>query len=89
LIQGEKISPGKKSSFDFRFPGNSGGNSSAHVADWGKFLLEGVGVTHRKLFQRHEHTGRPLGNQDFLVQLEKRVKRPLLKQRPGRKTKGN
>ncbi len=60
-----------------------------HVADWGKFLSEGVGETHQKLFQRHEQTGRPLGNQGFLAQLEKKVKRPLQKQRPGPKAKGN
>ncbi len=59
------------------------------VADWGKFLSEGVGETHQKLFQQHEHTGRPLGNQDFLIQLEKRIKRPLQKQRPGPKGMGN
>ncbi len=59
------------------------------VADWGSFLSEGIQEPDRKLFQRHEHTGRPLGNRDFLLQLEERLKRPLQKQRPGPKPKRN
>jgi putative transposase len=60
-----------------------------NVADWRQFLAEGVEESAKELLQRHEHTGRPLGDESFLVCLEKRLNRPLQKQRPGPKGKGN
>ncbi|HEX2952713.1 MAG TPA: transposase [Bacillota bacterium] len=59
------------------------------VADWRQFLSEGVEESAQKLLERHEHTGRPLGDESFLVRLEKLLNRSLQKQRPGPKVKGN
>jgi len=40
-----------------------------------------------KRLREHERTGRPLGDDDFLARLEKRLGRVLRRQKPGRKPK--
>ncbi|MFA5865216.1 MAG: hypothetical protein WC975_11085 [Phycisphaerae bacterium] len=41
------------------------------VADWRKFLAEGVEESDQKSLRRHECTGRPLGNETFLNSMER------------------
>jgi putative transposase len=57
------------------------------VKSWARFLAEPgpEGVPAR--LHRHEHTGRPLGDERFVARLEKRLGRILAPQRPGRKPK--
>jgi len=53
--------------------------------DWRQFLLESASADDMVLLRRHERTGRPLGDEGFLVRLEKRLNRVLRIQKPGRK----
>jgi putative transposase len=55
------------------------------VRNWRAFLAEGVSVGDMEKLRRHERTGRPLGNDGFIVKLEKTLKRRLQKQKPGPK----
>jgi len=55
------------------------------VADWRRFLAEAVDEPTRCLLQRHERTGRPLGDEAFLSRIERRLHRTLRKLKPGPK----
>jgi putative transposase len=55
------------------------------VRNWRAFLAEDVSVGDVEKLRRHERTGRPLGNDGFIVRLEKTLKRRLQKQKPGPK----
>ena len=54
-----------------------------YVTDWQAYLSEPGAET----FQKHERTGRPLGNSDFIKSLESRFNRALLPQKRGPKPK--
>ena len=57
------------------------------VGDWRKFLSEPIAPEAAEQLQAHERTGRPLGNEGFVIKLEKRLQRVLRPRRPGRKPK--
>lgn len=58
------------------------------VPDWRTFLEDGLSPEKARLFEEHERTGRPLGGEDFVSELEARTGRRLRMARPGRPPKG-
>ena len=59
----------------------------ALAGDWAGFLAAGLAAAEAERLRRHERTGRPLGDARFLGALEKRLKRPLARRKPGPKAK--
>ncbi|MDP8238172.1 MAG: transposase [Candidatus Hatepunaea meridiana] len=57
------------------------------IDDWDSFLDEKLDVLELDLIRTHIRTGRPLGGKDFIENLEKKLKRTLMKKRAGRKKK--
>jgi putative transposase len=55
--------------------------------DWGAFLTAGLSEAEHRAIQGGERTGRPLGSDGFVADLEQRLGRTLAKQKPGRKAK--
>lgn len=53
------------------------------VGDWATYLGEPTAPETGDLLRRHEQTGRPLGNDAFMAQLEELTGRRLRKLRPG------
>lgn len=53
------------------------------VPDWSGFLVGGEEKAANEALRRHEHTGRPLGGEEFVARLEQRLGRVLKKQKPG------
>lgn len=53
--------------------------------DWAAFLATGLSAKDHAAIRAGERTGRPLGATSFVARLEKRLKRPLAKQKPGPK----
>lgn len=58
------------------------------VGDWQTFLAGGMDETEQETLRRHEHTGRPLGDEGFVDGLEVSLGRNLKKRKPGPKTRG-
>ena len=56
------------------------------IGDWRRFLDGGVSLEQEELIRRHERTGRPLGDEEFLKNLEMLLGRLLRKRKPGPKT---
>ncbi len=56
------------------------------VGDWKSFLCQDLPGSEMDILRRHERTGRPLGDEVFIVQWEKLLKRPLHRKKPGPKT---
>jgi putative transposase len=57
------------------------------VPDWKDFLREAPSGEQLKAIRGGERTGRPLGSQSFIARLERSLKRPLARQKPGPKPK--
>ncbi len=57
------------------------------LAEWREFLDEGEADTELKALRQCTHTGRPLGETEFVVQLERAMLRPLAAQKGGRPKK--
>ncbi len=57
------------------------------VPDWAAFLAGGLSEAERDAVRAGERTGRPLGSGTFTARLEKRLGRPLARQKPGPKPK--
>ena len=55
--------------------------------DWRRLLTSAVLEEDVRELRKHERTGRPLGDDDFLVQVEKKLGRVLRRRKPGPKTK--
>ena len=53
--------------------------------DWSAFLAEETATEHVELLRLHERTGRPLGSDEFIGDLEKTIGRRLRRKRPGPK----
>ncbi len=53
--------------------------------NWRAFLSRVIREEDIKLLRAHEHTGRPLGGEDFLASLEKDLGRILKRKKPGPK----
>ena len=60
----------------------------AMVGDWEKFLEEDTTEDKAKKLRQHERTGRPLGNEQFVMRLEQLTGRRLRKRKPGPKGAG-
>lgn len=59
------------------------------VPDWRAFLRGGLKDEERDAIRAAERTGRPLGSEAFTKKLEKKLKRPLVRQKPGPKPKAS
>ena len=57
------------------------------VGNWNKFLAVPDAADLGDRLRRHENTGRPLGNQDFIERIELILNRVLKPKKPGRKPK--
>ncbi len=57
------------------------------VSDWEEFLGLEPSNEDIKTLQRYERTGRPLGNESFIISLEKSIGRHLKPKKPGWKLK--
>lgn len=57
------------------------------TGDWKSYLSEAQ-VYRIEEFERHERTGRPLGDESFLELAEKLLNRDLKRKRPGPKVNG-
>jgi len=60
---------------------------AALVADWRRFLAEGLDDPAVEAIRRGERTGRPLGDAAFIRRLETQTGRELARRRPGPKPK--
>jgi putative transposase len=61
----------------------------ALAPDWPDFLAAGLEAADRDAIRAGERTGRPLGSARFVARLEKRLDRPLARQKPGPKPKAD
>lgn len=59
------------------------------VGDWQKFLSQEVAEKESEALKLHERTGRPLGSENFVIGLEKKLGRLLRPGKPGPKPKAN
>ena len=57
------------------------------IPDWARFLAGGMAENEIAQIRKHSRSGRPLGTKRFVERLERRLGRPLLPQKPGRKPK--
>ena len=57
------------------------------AGDWKSFLSHSADGDAIDSIRRHEHTGRPLGDQSFATRMESQVPRILRRQKPGSKAK--
>ena len=55
------------------------------VPNWVTFLSSECSDTESEALRRHERTGRPLGDDDFIVKLESALGRPIRRRKPGPK----
>jgi putative transposase len=53
------------------------------VGDWGALLASGLPEGEGQALRRHERTGRPLGNDNFITRLEGLVGKVLRRGKPG------
>jgi putative transposase len=59
------------------------------VGDWERFINEEVPGEESERYRLHERTGRPLGDEEFLARIKKRIGRDLRRKKPGPKNKGH
>jgi putative transposase len=59
------------------------------VDDWRSFLAGTVEDSEIDVIHRHERTGRPLGSEGFIEELEVKLSRVLRRQKPGPKKNRN
>ena len=57
------------------------------IDDWRGFFKEGVDSMMAERLRKHEHTGRPLGSEKFVLKLEKTLNRMLKPKKAGRPKK--
>jgi len=55
------------------------------VSDWRAYLDSDLEDVTKEEFRKHGRTGRPIGNEDFLTEIENSVGRTLRPQKPGPK----
>ncbi|UNC93264.1 hypothetical protein [Candidatus Contubernalis alkaliaceticus] len=53
--------------------------------DWQNYLSEGISAEETEKFRSHEKTGRPLGNEKLITDMEKIVRVNLRPRKPGPK----
>lgn len=61
----------------------------SRVGDWANYLSEGTNRDVSDVIRRHSRTGRPLGSDAFIHQLEQQTGRRLRKLKPGRPRKSS
>jgi putative transposase len=61
---------------------------ASSIPDWGAYLREKTSEAFIDMLRAHEKSGRPLGSEKFLDELEKKTGRRLRKEKPGRKRRG-
>jgi len=54
------------------------------IGDWAKFVSDTTEEAERELLRRHQRTGRPLGGEGFIDEVERIVGRVLRPHKPGR-----
>ncbi len=59
----------------------------SRAPDWAAFLAAGLGEAEHRVIQAAERTGRPLGSDAFVADVEQRLGRSLARQKPGRKAR--
>lgn len=59
------------------------------VGDWAEFLAAGLDEADHRAIRAGERTGRPLGSDAFVADLEQRLGRVLARGKPGRKPRGD
>ncbi|MFI4974110.1 MAG: transposase [Caulobacterales bacterium] len=57
------------------------------IPNWSEFLAEGLSEAEHRALQLGERTGRPLGSEAFVTGIERRLERPLSRQKRGPKPK--
>ena len=57
------------------------------VDDWASFLSQDLSESEMDMLRNHERTGRPLGEKEFIIQIEKALGRTLQPKKPGPKPK--
>ena len=57
------------------------------VTEWRRFLAEGTSESEATALRQYTHSGRPLGGEEFVAQLEEAMLRPLAPQKGGRPRK--
>ena len=57
----------------------------ALVSRWRELLCGVISEEELREFRSHERTGRPLGDEDFVKRLERKLGRVLQRRKPGRK----
>ena len=57
------------------------------IDDWPEYFKEGVDSMLAERLRKHEHTGRPLGSEKFVLRLEKLLDRMLMPKKAGRPKK--
>lgn len=60
----------------------------SEIKDWRTYLQEKEKDEDLDTFRKHERTGRPLGDEDFIIKIEKITGRTLKKKRAGRPKSG-
>ena len=55
------------------------------IGDWRAYLAAGLSEAEHKTLRRHERTGRPLGSEAFVAEIEALTGRVLKKRKPGPK----
>ena len=59
------------------------------AGDWQDFLTDEISDEEVNALRHHERNGRPLGNENFIGTIEKKLERILRPQKPGPKKEGN
>jgi len=57
------------------------------VRSWREYLAAGETESERTAIRQYTHTGRPLGAEEFVHELEKETRRPLAPRKGGRPAK--
>jgi len=57
----------------------------SEIENWSAYLTEGRDEKEYNQFQKHTHTGQPLGNKSFITKLEQITKKALKRRKPGPK----
>jgi len=61
----------------------------ARVSDWEGFLCPETSAEDIRQLGRHERTGRPLGTEQFMTNVERELDRTLRHGKPGHKRSGD
>jgi putative transposase len=60
---------------------------TSEIPDWASYLKEETNESEKELFRSHAHSGHPLGDDEFIENLERMMGMSLRKKKPGPKKK--